>query len=126
MWVGAIAEDLIEGSKVGPTFRCLLVEQFQRLRDGDRFWYENPGVFKPEQLTQIRQSTLGRVICDSADEIEEVTADVFRLPNTQTPSYLSCQQIPKVDLRFWSECCHGTELNEVIKEAGNEGTLFLA
>ena len=109
VWVGSMAEDVLEGAKVGPTFRCLLVEQFRRSRDGDRFWYENPGVFKPEQLTQIRQASLGRVICDSADEIHEVTKDVFRLPGIQSPSYVSCDQVPQVDLRFWSECCHGIE-----------------
>ena len=84
-----------------------LVEQFQKLRDGDRFWYENPGVFKPEQLTQIKQSSLGRVICDSSDDIQDITKDVFRLPKHQSPTYVTCGQIPRVELRFWAECCHG-------------------
>lgn len=78
-----------------------------------RFWYENPGVFKPEQLTQIKQSTLGRVICDSSDDILEVTKNVFILPSQQTPNYVSCNQIPKVDLRFWAECCHGNDTKVV-------------
>ena len=29
------------GAVVGPTFGCLLGQQFQILKMGDRFWYEN-------------------------------------------------------------------------------------
>ncbi|XP_069701170.1 peroxidasin [Periplaneta americana] len=106
IWVGGILEDQLEGAKVGPTFRCLLVEQFRRLRDGDRFWYENPSVFKPEQLTQIKQTSLGRVLCENGDDITDVTKNVFILPKKQTPAFVSCTELPQIDLRFWTECCH--------------------
>src|SRR5262249_14187046 len=39
-WVGALAEDHVAGGSTGPLIRAVLVNQFTRLRDGDRFWYE--------------------------------------------------------------------------------------
>ncbi|KAJ9586071.1 hypothetical protein L9F63_020268, partial [Diploptera punctata] len=102
VWLAGILEDQLEGAKVGPTFRCLLVEQFRRLRDGDRFLTD---VFKLEQLQQIKQATLGKVLCENGDDITDVTANVFLLPTKQSPAFLSCSELPQVDLRFWTECC---------------------
>ncbi|KAL5280951.1 PXDN family protein [Megaselia abdita] len=103
IWVGGILEEQVEGGKVGPLFRCLLIEQFTRLRDGDRFYYENPSVFMPEQLQQIKQSNLGRVLCDNGDNITEVTENVFMLPSTQG-GYKQCEDIQGINLYFWQEC----------------------
>ncbi|XP_055686975.1 peroxidasin isoform X2 [Lutzomyia longipalpis] len=103
IWVGGILEDQVDGGKVGPLFRCLLVEQFQRLRDGDRFWYENPSIFKPDQLVQIKQSSLARVLCDNGDNITEISEDVFMLSHLQD-GLRACEKLPEMDLRFWMDC----------------------
>ncbi|KAB7496423.1 Peroxidasin-like protein, partial [Armadillidium nasatum] len=105
IFVGGILEDQINGARIGPTFLCILIHQFKNLRDGDRFWYENPWVFKPQQLLEIKKATLGRVLCDNGDNITDVTKDVFILPQEQVPSFVSCDLIPKIDLRLWTECC---------------------
>ncbi|RZB39798.1 peroxidasin [Asbolus verrucosus] len=105
VWVGGILEDQVEGGRVGPLFRCLLIEQFQRLRDGDRFFYENPSVFKPEQLVQIKQYSLSRILCDNGDNITRITKNSFILPELQG-GYVECEDIPQVDLSLWSECCN--------------------
>lgn len=36
IWLGAIAEPLVPGGRVGHLLTCLLGQQFQRIRDGDR------------------------------------------------------------------------------------------
>ena len=38
-WVGGLAEDHLPGASVGPLVEAALVDQFTRLRDGDRFFY---------------------------------------------------------------------------------------
>ena len=41
LFTGGVSEWQAPGSILGPTFACILAEQFSRYRKGDRFWYEN-------------------------------------------------------------------------------------
>ncbi|XP_063632810.1 peroxidasin [Cydia splendana] len=103
VWVGGILEDQVDGGKVGPLFSCLLMEQFRRLRDGDRLWYENSNVFKPEQLDQIKKTSLARVLCDNGDNIDTIGENVFLIPEVQD-GMVSCDDLPSIDIRFWADC----------------------
>jgi hypothetical protein len=60
VWVGGLAEDHVAGSSVGELIQTVLVDQFERLRDGDRFWYQN--VFRGALLREIESTTLAAVI----------------------------------------------------------------
>ena len=62
LWVGGLAENHIPGAFVGETFHAILVDQFTRLRDGDRFWYRNDLFFTGAQLTEIENTTLADII----------------------------------------------------------------
>lgn len=53
LFVGGMAEVPVGGSLVGPTFSCLLADQFSRIRKGDRFWYEGDIQLKPFTLSKV-------------------------------------------------------------------------
>ena len=42
LFIGGISEKPVSGAVLGPTFQCIIGDQFRRLRLGDRFWYEEP------------------------------------------------------------------------------------
>eukprot|EP00171_Calliarthron_tuberculosum_P004763 IDg4763t1 len=49
-WVGGLAEDHVKGGSLGPLFHASWVEQFCRLRDGDRFYFRRPYTFTQMEL----------------------------------------------------------------------------
>lgn len=98
LWVGALLEDPIIRGLVGPTVACIIGPQFKRTRDGDRFYYENPGVFSRRQLTEIRKSSLSRIICDNSNTITMIPREAFRVGHL-----VPCNQIPFMDLNQWKE-----------------------
>uniref|UniRef100_A0A224YXI4 Peroxidase n=1 Tax=Rhipicephalus zambeziensis TaxID=60191 RepID=A0A224YXI4_9ACAR len=113
VWVGAIGEEPLPGSKVGPTLTCLLSLQFSRLRDADRLWYLNEGTFTAEQREELKRSSLARVLCENGDNITHVTRDVFTLPERQPGGIVHCSEIPALNLEHWRERTPDPECPEV-------------
>ncbi|KAF8373891.1 hypothetical protein PRIPAC_80320, partial [Pristionchus pacificus] len=105
VWVGGITERRHSEGLVGPLFACIIADQFKRLRDGDRFWYENPTVFTPMQLQQIKKSSLSRLLCDNGDEIDRVQRNAFMYPGNSTQLYEKCENLPEINLSVFSSCC---------------------
>jgi len=88
---------------VGPTFLCLIGDQFARLKKGDRYFYDlgnQAGSFTPAQLNEIRRTSMSRLICDNGDRISEMQPLAFQLPNSQVNRITSCNspEIPRMDL----------------------------
>jgi hypothetical protein len=60
LWVGALAETHVAGGSVGPLLFRILSDQFERLRDGDRFWYQRD--LSGGELSLVQHTTLADVI----------------------------------------------------------------
>ncbi len=61
-WIGGLAEDHVEGANVGPLILAVLKDQFERLRDGDRFWYQHDPELSEDRKTEIANTRLSDVI----------------------------------------------------------------
>jgi hypothetical protein len=73
---GGLAEDPVPGSDVGPLFQAIMVNQFTRLRDGDRFFYLNETFTPQEQALFNQGATLTKVI-EANTDITNLQSDAF-------------------------------------------------
>ncbi|XP_057375639.1 peroxidase-like [Daphnia carinata] len=106
LFIGGISESKVEGASVGPTFQCMVADQFLRLKRGDRYFYDlggQSGSFTEEQLYEIRQTSFARLICDNS-HVQHTQPLVFKLESAQNP-VVSCESssIPRVNLLAWQE-----------------------
>ncbi|XP_036385878.1 eosinophil peroxidase-like [Megalops cyprinoides] len=99
VWLGGVSEPMVPGGRVGPLFACLIATQFQRIRQGDRLWWENEGVFTSRQRASLARVSLARIICDNTG-IMDVPSDPF-LFRPRRAGYTPCGRIPTFDLTPW-------------------------
>lgn len=100
IWLGGVAEPFAPGGRVGSLFACLISRQFQKIRDGDRLWFESNGVFTTKQKTALASVSMARIICDNTG-ILKVPRDPFRFRSPA--SFVNCGNIPAFDLEPWKE-----------------------
>ena len=101
LFAAGISEKHVAGSELGPTFNCLIGDQFQRVRDGDRYFYKNRGVFNGAQLRAIEKVTLASVLCANLKGIVSIQPRALRVPNRRRNRRVDCNRIPKLDLSPW-------------------------
>ncbi|XP_030006989.1 eosinophil peroxidase [Sphaeramia orbicularis] len=101
VWLGGVAEPFVRGGRVGPLFACLIATQFQRIRQGDRLWWENPGVFTPQQRAALSKVTISRIICDNTG-IRAVPRDAFNIASRGN-RLTNCSNIRSLNLSAWRE-----------------------
>ncbi len=74
---GGMAEDHVAGSDLGPLFTRIIADQFNRLRAGDRFFYQSES-WNLDELRILKQgNTLSKVI-EANTEVTNLQPDVFK------------------------------------------------
>ena len=104
LFTGGLSERPVTGGVVGPTFACIIGQQFLNLRKGDRFWYENGNPlirFTEAQLAEIRKITLSKVICDNCDQVTNVQRAMFDIPDPFLNPRVPCNALPEINLELW-------------------------
>ncbi|XP_050068347.1 uncharacterized protein LOC126556858 [Anopheles maculipalpis] len=123
LFVGGLAERPVVGGIVGPTFSCIIAQQFSNLRKGDRFWYENPGFessFTPAQLESIRQVAFSQVLCRALGGGGTLQPFVFLPSDFGQNERLPCESrlMAPIDLTPWKE--HDPFNNDTANEDEDE------
>ena len=101
LWVGGMAEETYDGSILGPTLSCINGRAFAELRSGDRFYWENPGVFTDYQRETLGYVRLSKVICNNADDIHKIVFNAFETGQDE----LYYENLPDLDLSLWKDTC---------------------
>ncbi|XP_045481883.1 lactoperoxidase [Harmonia axyridis] len=105
LYTGALSEKPLGESILGPTLTCLILDQFVRLKYGDRFWYETPDVFTgftTQQLNEIRKISLAKIICENSDNVTQIQPWVMER-SREGNELKACEDIPGVDLEAWKD-----------------------
>ena len=101
---------LLFSRQVGPLFACIIKRQFEKLRDGDRFFFSHersqgplrPGTPYPQGLPDVAKQniqgrTLGAILCENLDsdvlESKIIGQDVFKTMSSETNPQLDCTNI---------------------------------
>ena len=112
MWIGGLLESIpnedltsrMNDGALGETFACLLAKQFLDLKRGDRHFYENGHDLMMsmtiDQLNEIKQSSLSRIICDNTD-LKNVQLNPFIFSNQHSNPIMDCKRIRKVSYEPW-------------------------
>ncbi|CAI2340685.1 unnamed protein product [Caenorhabditis sp. 36 PRJEB53466] len=100
-YVGGILEQPSAGSVVGATFACVIAKQFERLRDGDRFYYENTGIFTSAQVAELKRTTLSWVLCQTGDNMIRLGRRAFEIEDGSRA--VPCSSITGLNLEAWRE-----------------------
>ncbi len=101
-WVGMLAEDHMPDALFGETAMLIVSVQFQALRDGDRFYYENDPNLTDDEKAWLKQTRLADVIRRNSNyDMSALPDNVFFAQDLLLTSIESPDGMPIVRLNLW-------------------------
>lgn len=101
LFVGGVMERPQNGALVGPTFACIIADQFARLKHGDRHFYNHhDSMFSRSQLRAIDSMTWAHILC-LTNKIRSIPRNPFRVPQ-RSNRHISCTGMNLMDLAPWA------------------------
>lgn len=76
-WVAMVSEDHVPGAALGATLQAVLKEQFERLRDGDFYYYHNNPEFDATERASFDNTYLSNIIIRNTS-LSDLPANVFQ------------------------------------------------
>ncbi|KAL4224794.1 hypothetical protein ACF0H5_015490 [Mactra antiquata] len=128
LFTGFISEKRSPGSLLGPTGQCIIASEFQRVRNGDRFFYErqdsaNPSTgFTEAQLNSIKKSKLAALVCRNTNTTQ-IQPDVFTVPYRFTQTLTrnvpkNCSSWEDIDFKLWKQPLENSIRNVITQLLG--------
>ncbi|ODN03143.1 Chorion peroxidase [Orchesella cincta] len=102
-FTGGLIESPVQGGLSGPTFNCIKAVQFQRLKDGDRYFFTHntgPYAFTQTQINVIRGQRLSDIVCRNSQQ-PDAPLNAFLVPSSNNP-IVSCSSRPAMNLRAFT------------------------
>jgi len=132
LFVGGLAETSLPRALVGETFACILGEQFQKLKEGDRFFFTLHSNFggdhtkglPPNLKKFVRDRSLGNILCQHTD-MATVPAEVMLLGGEETPCPSIASQMDSLRRDVLENICieERTDFNQPGKDIGYVGEI---
>nr|XP_022914641.1 dual oxidase-like [Onthophagus taurus] len=110
VWIGGILET---DTGPGELFEAIILDQFERIRDGDRFWYENEQnkLFTKEEIARIKELKLYDIIMSVTKlDPKDIQQNVFRAPYELEHIHENCKNLVPNDCKFKDP--NGVDLNK--------------
>jgi dual oxidase len=123
LWIGGILET--DDGRPGELFRTIILDQFRRIRDGDRFWFENTAnnLFTDQEINRIKEITIYDIIMAVTKmDADDIPKNPFNVPVSTDSNLISgcklgkstcngmdCFHLPPLNQTNLNETCVGKE-----------------